>query len=127
MQYSIKKDEKYIKITLEEEKLDAVIAPNLKADLIKFNQEGFKNIILDLSSTKYIDSSGLSSILVGNRICSDEKGCFVLSNLNDHVMKLITISQLQSILNITKTSEEAVDFVFMHELENNIQEDEEGK
>lgn len=126
MQYSIKKDEKYIQISLQEEKLDAVIAPELKADLLKFNQEGFNNIILDLTSTKYIDSSGLSAILVGNRICSDEKGCFVLSNLSSHVMKLITISQLQSILNITKTAEEAVDFVFMHELENNINEEEKG-
>ena len=120
MEYAIKKDEKYIQITLGEEKLDANIAPEIKADFIKYNQEGFRNIILDLTSTKYIDSSGLSALLVANRLCSDNKGSFVLSNLNDHVMKLITISQLTTILNITKTSEEAVDLVFMNELENEI-------
>ena len=64
MEYSIKKEEKYIIIGLKNEKLDASIAPDLKSDFVKFNQEGFKNIILDLSDTKYIDSSGLSAILV---------------------------------------------------------------
>ena len=120
MEYSIKKDEKYILISLKEEKLDAIISPELKADFIKYNQEGFNNIILDLAQTKYIDSSGLSAVLVANRLCSDEKGSFVLANLNDHVMKLISISQLQSVLNITNSVEEAVDLVFMNELENDI-------
>lgn len=120
MEYTIKKDEKYIILTLKEEKLDAVIAPDVKAELVKFEQDGFKNMILDLSHTKYIDSSGLSAILVGNRLCTNEKGSFVISNCSDHVMKLITISQLQSILNLTKTNQEAIDLVFMNELENDI-------
>lgn len=124
MEYSIKKDEKYIIIGLNEEKLDAIISPDLKADFLKYNQEGFKNIILDLKETKYIDSSGLSAILVANRLCNDEKGSFVLCNLNSHVKKLISISQLQSVLNISNSKEEAIDLVFMNELENNIKNQE---
>lgn len=120
MEYGIKKEEKYIIISLKNEKLDAVIAPDMKSDFVKFNQEGFKNIILDLSQTKYIDSSGLSAILVANRLCSNEKGTFVITNINEHVNKLITISQLQSVLNIRKTNEEAIDLIFMNELENDI-------
>lgn len=120
MEYSLKKEEKYIEIVLKNEKLDAVIAPELKTDFVKFNQSGHKNIILDLSETKYIDSSGLSAILVGNRLCSNEKGTFVLSNINSHVDKLITISQLKSVLNITKTRQEAVDLIYMNEIENEI-------
>ena len=120
MEYSIKKEEKYIIIGLKNEKLDASIAPDLKSDFVKFNQEGFKNIILDLSDTKYIDSSGLSAILVANRLCTNEKGTFVLSNISDHINKLITISQLQSVLNLRKTNQESVDLIFMNELENEI-------
>jgi len=123
MEYTIKKDEKYLLLSLNEEKLDAVISPELKADLIKYNQEGHKNIILNLEKVKYVDSSGLSAILVGNRICNDEGGKFVLSNLNPHVEKLITISQLQSVLNIQTTVEEAIEFVFLQELENDIKKD----
>ena len=120
MEYSLKTEEKYIIIALKDEKLDASIAPDLKSDFVKFNQEGFKNIILDLSDTKYIDSSGLSAILVANRLCDKEKGTFVLSNISEHINKLITISQLQSVLNLRKTNEESVDLIFMNELENDI-------
>lgn len=120
MEYSVKKDDKYILIGLKNEKLDASIAPDLKSDFVKFNQEGFKNIILDLSDTKYIDSSGLSAILVGNRLCTNEKGTFVLTNTSEHINKLISISQLQSVLNLVKTNQEAVDLVFMNDIENDI-------
>jgi len=120
MEYSIKKEEKYIVIGLKEDKLDAVIAPELKSEFIKLDQEGFKNMILDLSETKYIDSSGLSSILVANRLCSSNKGTFAITNISEHITKLITISQLNSVLNITKTNEEAIDLIFLNEMENDI-------
>ncbi len=120
MEYSIKKDEKYIIIGLKIEKLDSTLSADLKADFVKYNHEGFKNMILDLTETKYIDSSGLSAILVANRLCKNDKGTFVLSNVGDHINKLIAISQLQSVLEITKTNQEAVDLIFMNELENDL-------
>lgn len=120
MEYSIKKEEKYIIIGLKVEKLDSSLSPDLKSDFVKYNQDGYKNIILDLTDTKYIDSSGLSAILVANRLCKNEKGTFVLTNISDHVSKLITISQLHSVLDIRKSNQEAVDLIFMNELENDI-------
>lgn len=120
MEYSIKKDEKYIIIGLKAEKLDASMSPDLKSDFVKYNQEGFKNIILDLSETKYIDSSGLSAILVANRLCKNDNGTFVLTNVSDHVNKLITISQLQSVIELRNSNQEAIDLIFMNELENDL-------
>ena len=110
---------------LHEDKLDSNIAPHLKSELITIHAEGNKNIILDLSDVKYTDSSGLSALLVGNRIVQENGGIFVLSGLSDHTMKLIKISQLDSVLNILPTVEEAVDAVFMNELENDLKEGEE--
>ena len=72
---------------------------------------GEKNIILDLSNCRYCDSSGLSAILVANRLCKNANGVFVLSGLQTAVERLITISQLDTVLNITKTVEEAVEIV----------------
>ena len=68
---------------------------------------GEKNIILDLIKCKYCDSSGLSAILVANRLCKNASGTFVLSGLSEAVERLITISQLDTVLNITETVEEA--------------------
>lgn len=120
MKYTIDKQEKYSLLRLHEEKLDSSVAPNLKSELITLHAEGVRNIILDLSEVKYTDSSGLSALLVGNRIVQEEGGIFVLTCLSDHTMKLIKISQLDSVLNILPTVEEGVDTVFMHEIEKDL-------
>lgn len=122
MKYTIDKKEKYSLLRLHEEKMDSSVAPNLKSELITLHAEGVKNIILDLSDVKYTDSSGLSALLVGNRIFQEEGGIFVLAALSEHTVKLIKISQLDSVLNITLTAEEAIDAVFMHEIEKDLKD-----
>jgi anti-sigma B factor antagonist len=124
MKFSIDKQEKYSLISLNEEKLDSSISPLLKSEFITMNAEGFRNIILDLSKTKISDSSGLSAILVANRLCSGDEGIFILTGLTEHVNKLVKISQLDTVLTIMPTVAEAVDNVFMHELERGLKEEE---
>ncbi len=108
MKYSIDKKEKYTILKLDEGKLDTHLAPQLKSEFVTLHAEGVKNIILDLSEVKYTDSSGLSALLVGNRTIHQNGGLFVLCCLSEHVMKLIRISQLDSVLNILPTVEEGV-------------------
>jgi anti-sigma B factor antagonist len=123
MKYSIDKQEKYTMLRLNEEKLDSHIAPQLKSEMVTLHAEGVRNIILDLSEVKYTDSSGLSALLVGNRILQEDNGIFILTRLSDHTMKLIRISQLDSVLHILPTVEEGIDAVFMHEIEKDMKEE----
>ena len=112
--------EKLVFITSNVEKLDAIYAPELKSELVLQNRSDQRNIIVDLSSTKYIDSSGLSALLVGQRLCRDSNGTFVVCGLQETVKKLISISQLDSVFKITPTLNEAVDLVYMEEVEREI-------
>jgi len=115
MEFKIEKQEKYTLIQVMEEKLDTNVAPSLKSELVLISGKGEKNIILDLSSCRYCDSSGLSAILVANRLCKNANGTFVLTGLNDAVDRLITISQLDTVLNIAYSIDEAVDIVNVEE------------
>lgn len=108
MEFKIEKLPNYTLIQVLEEKLDTHIAPTLKSELVLVSGNGEKNIILDLSKCRYCDSSGLSAILVANRLCKNANGTFVLTGLNDAVERLITISQLDTVLNIAGTVDEAV-------------------
>ncbi len=126
MKYSIDKQEKYCLIKLHEEKLNSTIAPNLKSDFITLHAEGIKNVIIELADVKYTDSSGLSALLVGNRIFHEDGGIFVVAAVTDHVMKLIKISQLDGVLNLLPTAEEAIDAVFMNEIENELKASDNG-
>lgn len=123
MKYSIDKKENYTIVTVDEKKLDTSIAPDLKSEFVKLNAEGISNLILDMSNVKYTDSSGLSSILIANRLCNSTGGMLILTGLQDHVMKLITISKLESVLHILPTVEEAIDRVFLHEIERDLTPD----
>jgi len=124
MNFTIDKQEKYTSIKVHVDKLDTTVAPALKSELVMLNAHGATNLIINLEETRYCDSSGLSAILVANRLCKNVNGTFVLTGLQDSVVKLITISQLDTILNITPTLKEAVDFVFMSEVEKDLSSEE---
>ncbi|MDW3211592.1 MAG: STAS domain-containing protein [Reichenbachiella sp.] len=121
MKFTLDRQEKYNTLKVDEEKLDSTISPDLKSEFLTIQGQGIKNIIVDLSDVKYIDSSGLSAILVGNRVFSEAEGSFILAGVSEHAMKLIKISQLDGVLDILPTVEEAVDAVFMNELEQGLE------
>lgn len=124
MKFTLDKQEKFSIFQLGEENLNSLLAPNLKSEFIFLRNEGVRNLILDLSDVKYVDSSGLSSILTANRLWKGY-GSFILTGAQHApVKKLIEISRLDSILTIIPTLEEAKEYVFMEELERDLKEEE---
>jgi anti-sigma B factor antagonist len=107
MDFEIIKIADYILIKVLNDRLDTNIAPDLKSELVVVNANGEKNIILDISNCEYCDSSGLSAILVANRLCEDAIGTFILTGLQPDVEQIIRISMLHTVLIITKTVTEA--------------------
>lgn len=57
--------------------------------MVLISVNGEKNIVLDLGKCRYFDNGGLSTILVGNRLCKNRGGTFVLTGLNDSIERLI--------------------------------------
>lgn len=104
-----KKNTAIIKVNIE--KLNASNAPKLKAELVVLSKNNINNIVIDLTKTKYCDSSGLSAILVANRLCKDTNGKFVLCGLQPNVKKLIEISQLDKVLSIFNNEKEAMESI----------------
>jgi anti-sigma B factor antagonist len=107
MNLVIKKEESYSYIRITNERLDSFISPELKAELVMLVNKGERNIILDLKDCVYSDSSGLSAILVGNRLCEDSKGTFIICNLSQGVEKLVKLAMLDTILLIAATKDDA--------------------
>ena len=91
------------------DKLDAGNAPELKAHFLHINKSGKNQMILDLSKTKYCDSSGLSAILIANRLCKDTNGRFAICGLQSNVQKMVEIAQLDKVLNISSSVDKGID------------------
>ncbi len=124
MKFSVNKQEKYTLFQLEEKKLNALLAPNLKSEFVVLSNEGVQNLIFDLSEVEFVDSSGLSAILTADRLWK-RRGAFILTGLeHPNVKKLIEISRLDSVLTILPTVSESIDYIFMEEIERELNDEE---
>jgi anti-anti-sigma factor len=120
MKFTLDKQDKYAVLSLDEENLNSLIAPDLKSEFVFLRNEGVRNLIFDLSQVKYVDSSGLSAILTANRLWKDY-GSYVITGItHPSVEKLIKISRLDTILSIIPTVTESIDYVYMEDVERNL-------
>ncbi len=120
MKFLVDKQDQYTVFSLEEDNLNSILAPKLKSELVLLRNEGVNNLILDLSAVQFVDSSGLSSILTGDRLWKHD-GLFILTGLeHPSVKRLIEISRLDSILTIIPTLQESIDYALMSEVEKEL-------
>ena len=124
MKYSVEKKDEFIIFTLGEENLNSAKAPNLKTEFHLLAEQGIKNLILNLETVKFVDSSGLSAILYANRLCTERDGLCVITGI-DHpnVKSLINISRLDSVLDIQSNTSEAAKYIMMHALKSELESD----
>ena len=112
MAYQIESNPGFTVVRLESDRLDANIAPSLKSEFTLMSNQGVSYIIFDLERARYCDSSGLSSILLANRLCVGQNGKLVICNLQEPVQKIINVSQLQSVISIASSLDEAKSMMF---------------
>ncbi len=92
----------------------AVEAPALKALFTELVQNEGKNfLVVDLSGVDYIDSSGLSALLLGHRLTRDSGGSLALFGAHGWTEKVIRISELHRVFNMFESEEEALDYLIL--------------
>jgi len=121
MKFTIKQTESYAVLSLQEKQLNSMCAPELKSQIHKIVNEGCCNIVLDLKEVDFVDSSGLSGILLGHRACREAGGLFFLAESQAFVMRLITISKLNDQLDMADTVLDAQDLIMKNELRKEIE------
>lgn len=102
------------------EKYNAVVV-ELKGDVMggddtkEFNQllhklidEGKKNVIVDLSGVKFMNSSGLGMLISGLTTMKKENGNLKLANVGDKIESLLIITKLITIFETYDSVDEAV-------------------
>lgn len=112
MKFEIEQDETYTVVTLKAERLDSKVAPEIKSQIILMvNSSDHGDLILDLSSVIFADSSGLSALLMAQRLYRDSDRKLVICGLTEKVNKLIEISQLHSVFTITSNRTTAIELL----------------
>jgi anti-anti-sigma factor len=74
--------------------LDAFSAPSLEAEVANLVEGSTSDVVLDLSSTGFLDSSGLRALLVAERAALDHGGQLTLRAPSEPVQRLLEITGL---------------------------------
>ncbi|MCX7874730.1 MAG: STAS domain-containing protein [Melioribacteraceae bacterium] len=110
--YELKKIGNTAIFKLNEKRFDASIAGFVKGEFtILLHSEDIKKLIIDLSEVEYCDSSGLSAILLAFRILQSNEGQIRIASPTKNVKTLIEISQLDRVLTVCNTIDEALNDV----------------
>ena len=76
--------------------------------LHQYVTEGKKNIIIDLSEVKFMNSSGLGMLISGLTTMKKEGGNLKLANVTDKIQSLLLITKLVTIFESYDSIDEAV-------------------
>ena len=61
-------------------------------------RKGFKNLVLDLSGTTYIDSTGLAVLVTAYTRASNQGGRLAIASLQEKVRQTLQITKLYSVI-----------------------------
>lgn len=126
MNYKIEKTEQYALISLDESKFGENIAGPFEKMVVVLYREGYTNMIVDFANIKEIDNDGLTLIRKATKACRAEGGLFVVATKDDDMIDKIDSAAIPDIV-ILPTTDEAIDAVFMNELENDFREEEDDE
>ena len=126
MNYTIEKNEQYALVRLTE----TAFADNIPTDFETLSRglfrEGYSNIVIDIAPVQSVDQTGAITLRKINRQCTNEEGLLVVVTKNDELIEFLDKANLGD-LTILPTVEEAVDAIFMNELENDFRSEEDDE
>ncbi|MFA6403476.1 MAG: STAS domain-containing protein [Salinivirgaceae bacterium] len=92
----------------ENSKLTVLIADDFKKSMCQLIDEKQGNLILDLASISFIDSSGFGSLIAVFTHAKNQQAHLKLCNIKPMVMSLIKITKLDQVLEIYESIDDAI-------------------
>ncbi len=88
------------------DRLNAAVAPEIKADLTaELSKKGVR-MILDLSNISFIDSTGIGTLISALKTARQHEGSFQLCAIKTEVMSLLKLMKLDKVFDIFDSEEQ---------------------
>ncbi|AMV72495.1 STAS domain-containing protein [Desulfuromonas carbonis] len=108
MNLNIEEQGQVVRIDIREERLDAHNSGELKAEMLKLFDEGKSSIVIDLKDVRFVDSSGLGSLVSGFKNASARNGNLKLCGLQPQVKSMFELTRLHRVFEIFPAADEAL-------------------
>jgi anti-sigma B factor antagonist len=106
MEYSTRKEGAYQVLELDGE-VDLHYSPQARKQILDILKKG-QNLLVDLSAVKYIDSSGVASLVEGYQVAKSNKIRFGLVGVSDAAMQVLQLARLDKVFPIHASVAERV-------------------
>jgi len=117
MNHKLEKKEQYVYIELEEAAFAGDVPAAFEDTAKSLFRDGYHSLIVNMQMTKSVDSAGTTVLKKVNWLCANDLGLLVIVTRDDDFIDLLESLKIPDI-NILPTKEEAIDAVFMNNLEN---------
>lgn len=88
--------------------LDLYTAPDLKQLLTQVIEDGASGVVMDLSETTFLDSTGLGVLIGGLKRLRSRDGALAVVNVDDSISRTFEITGLDQIFTIRTSRDEAL-------------------
>jgi anti-sigma B factor antagonist len=95
-------------VKIDEQRATVEISSKLKEELLAKIEDGSQNIIVDLSSSDFVDSSFLGALVAGLKKATMKSGDLKIIGLQAPVRAMFELTRLYRIFDIFDTQEEAI-------------------
>jgi Ca-activated chloride channel family protein len=91
--------------------LDLYKCPDLKSDVRRLMEQGYRFVVFDLTDLSYVDSSGIGTMIQISNWMKKRGGLMVLVNVQGSVDKIFQLSKLDEFFAFRDTVSEARQFI----------------
>ena len=110
MKIMINEHGRHITAVAPQGKVDALSAPDLRKQFQRLLDEGTINFIIDLSSTPFVDSSGLATLLSMYRVARQADGDVKLIQPQEKTAQhILELAKFDRVFDIVQTIEDALE------------------
>lgn len=106
MEFEVTVEQGYTIIALKGE-VDLHYSPVARKQILKYLKDKH-NVLVDLSSVEYIDSSGVASLVEGYQLAKENGLDFALVGISDAAKHVLELARLDQIFRIYSTVEDYV-------------------
>ena len=79
-----------------------------KGEITDLVENGYKDVILDMSGVPWINSTGLGILITGYHSIKAAEGTMKICNVKERVLSIFYISQLENIFDVYESLDEAL-------------------
>lgn len=119
----IEKNEQFALINPGTSELNSAVAKEIDTKISGLYREGYSNYIFEFNDVSEIESEGISLVRKVDKLCKNENGILVITTQNEVVTDILDSAKIEDIV-IMETKEEAIEAIYLNELENDFREEE---